>query len=109
MIKTLGFLIAERNRVLVGFAAWAGDEVDELFVAEAEYGRGTVAALLSWAEAALAQQGVIRCVLSCAIGNERAERFYTKHGWRRDQVCLQALDGAAGPVSVEVLTMAKCL
>lgn len=99
--------IAERNGVLVGFVAWAGDEVDELFVAEAESGRGTGAALLSWAEAALAQQGVERAVLSCAIGNGRAERFYTKHGWRRDHVSLNVLESVAGFVRVDVLTMAK--
>ena len=66
--------------------------MDELFVAEAEYGRGTAAALLQWAEAALAQQGVERAVLSCAIGNGRAEQFYAKHGWRRDHVSLSALE-----------------
>ena len=101
--------VAERNGVLVGFAAWAVDEVDELFVAETEYGRGTAAALLSLVEAALVQQGVERAVLSCAIGNGRAERFYTKHGWRGDHVSLNALDGAAGPVRVDVLTMVKSL
>ena len=99
--------VAERAGVLVGFTAWREGEVDELFVAEGEYGQGTAAALLAWAEATLVRRGVETAALLCGLGNERAARFYEKHGWRRGDASPFVLDSVAGPMTVETWRMTK--
>ena len=65
----------------VGFCMVKGDELYQLFVAGRARGSGVAAALLADAEARLAARGVEVAWLSCAIGNERAARFYRKAGW----------------------------
>ena len=67
----------------VGFAMIKDDELYQLFVAASARGTGAAAALLADAEWLLAQNGVRTAWLSCAIGNDRAARFYEKHGWRK--------------------------
>ena len=101
--------LAERAGVLAGFAAWAGSEVDELFVAHTEYGRGTAAMLLARVEAILMRQGVQSAELFCAMGNARAERFYAKHGWTRGHTFWTSLDSTTDPCLVEAIAMAKSL
>jgi GNAT superfamily N-acetyltransferase len=67
----------------LGFCLVRGDELDQLFVSAAARGTGVAAALVADAEARLAGAGVERAWLACAIGNERAAKFYEKHGWHR--------------------------
>ena len=59
------------------------DELYQLFVAAEARGTGVAAALIADAEIRLAEAGVETAWLACAIGNERAARFYEKCGWRR--------------------------
>jgi GNAT superfamily N-acetyltransferase len=67
----------------VGFAMIKDDELYQLFVAATARGTGAASALIADAEFMLARNGVRTAWLSCAIGNDRAARFYEKHGWRR--------------------------
>ena len=67
----------------VGLCMIKHDELYQLFVASAARGTGAAAALLADGEALLAECGVRTAFLACAIGNDRAARFYEKHGWRR--------------------------
>src|SRR5262245_15325666 len=67
----------------VGFCIVKGDEVYQLYVAAQSRGSGAAAALIADAEARMADAGVELAWLACAIGNERAARFYEKCGWRR--------------------------
>lgn len=67
----------------VGFCMLRGGELYQLYVAAPARGSGVAAALMADAEARLAARGVDTAWLSCAIGNERAARFYEKGGWRR--------------------------
>lgn len=101
--------VARRARALVGFAAWKEEELGQLFVAAEEYGSGTAAALLAHAEAALAGQGARTVFLSCRAGNERAARFYGKHGWHREGTFTQELQSTDGPRDVETWRMTKRL
>ena len=57
---------------------------------------GTTAALLADAEARLAEEGVETAWLACAIGNERAARFYEKCGWRRTGTVTYQPDASDG-------------
>jgi len=67
----------------VGFCIVKGDELYQLYVAAEARGSGAAAALMADAEARLGGSGVELAWLACAIGNERAARFYEKCGWRR--------------------------
>ncbi|HXV64473.1 MAG TPA: GNAT family N-acetyltransferase [Vicinamibacteria bacterium] len=67
----------------VGFCVVKGDELYQLYVSAQSRGAGVAAALIADAEARLVEDGVERAWLACAIGNERAARFYEKSGWHR--------------------------
>jgi ribosomal protein S18 acetylase RimI-like enzyme len=67
----------------VGFCIVKGDELYQLYVSAEARGSGVAPALMDDAEARLAEAGVEIAWLACAIGNERAARFYEKRGWCR--------------------------
>jgi ribosomal protein S18 acetylase RimI-like enzyme len=67
----------------VGFCIVKGDELYQLYVSAEVRGTGAAAALVADAEAGLAARGATIAWLACAVGNERAARFYEKCGWRR--------------------------
>lgn len=75
----------------LGFSMLQGDELYQFYVAAAAQGTGLAAVLLVDAEQSLRARGVANAWLACAIGNERAAKFYAKHGWRRaGSVVIQA-------------------
>jgi GNAT superfamily N-acetyltransferase len=85
----------------VGFCIVKGDELYQLYVAAEARGSGAAAALMADAEARLAEGGVEIAWLACAIGNERAARFYEKCGWHRAGTVAYEPDGSNG-TSLEV-------
>ena len=72
----------EATATIGGFVTVMGNEVDQLFVARTDRGKGCAAALLAAAEARLRESGVSDAEIQCAAGNTRALAFYTKHGYR---------------------------
>lgn len=70
----------------LGFAITKQDEVYQLYVSAGARGKGVAQALIADAEYRLAARGVETAWLACAIGNERAARFYEKTGWTRKGV-----------------------
>jgi ribosomal protein S18 acetylase RimI-like enzyme len=80
-----------------GFCLVKGDELYQLYVAAGARGSGVAALLMADAEARLAEAGADVAWLACAVGNERAARFYEKCGWRRTGTVVyqpDAWDGA---------------
>jgi GNAT superfamily N-acetyltransferase len=67
----------------VGFCMLKDDELYQLFVAESSRGTGVAKALIADAEDRLRALGFTTAWLACAIGNDRAARFYEKSGWHR--------------------------
>jgi ribosomal protein S18 acetylase RimI-like enzyme len=67
----------------VGFCMVKGEELYQMYVAPEARGTGVAAVLVADAEARLAKRGVEVAWLACAVGNDRAARFYEKCGWRR--------------------------
>jgi len=67
----------------LGFCICKDDELYQLYVSSAARGTGLAAKLLNDAEDQFCRDEITSVWLACAIGNERAERFYEKSGWRR--------------------------
>src|SRR5258708_29459644 len=80
----------------VGFCMLKGDELYQLYVSAQARGSGVAVALVVDAEARLGQCGVGTAWLGCAIGNERAARFYEKCGWRRAGTVVEYLETSNG-------------
>jgi len=93
----------------VGLCMIKNDELYQLFVAAHARGTGAAAALLADGEARLAESGVKTAFLACAIGNDRAARFYEKFGWRRVGNMMSRLDTPKGEFVLEVWRYEKTL
>ena len=93
----------------VGFCIVKGDELYQLFVSAQARGSGVAAALIADAEARLSASGVETAWLACAIGNERAARFYEKSGWHRAGTMVNQLETSNGAFPLEVWRYEKSL
>ena len=93
----------------VGFCIVKGDELYQLYVSAGSRGSGLAAALIADAEARLSERGVETAWLACAIGNERAARFYEKCGWRLARRMVSQLETADGTFPLEVWRYEKSL
>ena len=93
----------------VGFCMLKGDELYQLYVSAEARGTGVAAVLVADAEARLAADGVEFAWLACAVGNERAARFYENCGWRRAGTVAYQPDTADGAPSLEVWRYEKRL
>jgi GNAT superfamily N-acetyltransferase len=85
----------------VGLCIIKDDELYQLFVAAQARGTGVAAALIADAESRLAESGVQTAWLSCAIGNERAARFYEKCGWQRTGTMVDQAETSNGTFPLE--------
>jgi len=92
-----------------GFCQLKNDELFQLYVSAEARGSGVAAALIADAETRLAEKGVEVAWLACAIGNERAARFYEKSGWERVGVMINEAETPAGPFPLEVWRYEKRL
>lgn len=86
----------------LGFHWLRADELHQLYVAAPARGSGVAAVLIADAEARLAESGVETAWLGCAVGNERAARFYEKSGWHRARVVSELLQTTVGTFPLDV-------
>ena len=86
----------------LGLCVIKDDELYQLFVAREARGTGIAAALIADGEARLAERGVTTAWLSCAIGNDRAARFYEKRGWVRARTMANRLETQDGVFEVDI-------
>ena len=93
----------------LGFSIVKDDELYQLYVAAHARGAGVAAALMADAEARLARDGFETAWLACAIGNDRAARFYEKSGWRRAGNMINHLETTDGAFDLEVWRYEKSL
>lgn len=93
----------------VGFVMVRDSELYQLFVSAGSRGSGVAAALMAKAEVHLRENGVGTAWLACAIGNDRAARFYEKCGWRRAGTMVNEAETSSGAFAVEVWRYEKCL
>ena len=93
----------------VGFCVLKGEELYQLFVSPEARGLGVAAALLADGEGRLAERGVETAWLACAVGNDRAARFYEKSGWRLAGTVVNPAETSSGPFPLEVWRYEKRL
>jgi ribosomal protein S18 acetylase RimI-like enzyme len=85
-----------------GFCIIKGDELYQLYVSAEARGTGIAAALMADAEAQFADHGVETAWLACAVGNDRAARFYGKCGWHRAGTVVYQAETPTGTMPLEV-------
>jgi GNAT superfamily N-acetyltransferase len=66
---------------VAGFVMVAGDEVEQVYVAQDHRGSGIAGTLLVEAERQVKAGGHAEAWLAVATGNARARRFYERSGW----------------------------
>jgi ribosomal protein S18 acetylase RimI-like enzyme len=93
----------------LGFYITKGDELYQIYVSAQARGSGIAADLMADAETRLAKSGVEIAWLACAIGNDRAARFYEKFGWRRVGVVTYEAETYAGTFPLQVWRYEKRL
>lgn len=101
--------VVEASGQPVGLCIVKGDELYQLFVSADARGTGAAAALLADAEARIGDNGAETAWLACAIGNDRAARFYEKNGWRRIGNMVSRLETPNGEFPLEVWRYEKPL
>lgn len=85
-----------------GLAIIKQDELYQLYVSAAARGAGLAARLTVDVLDRIRANGHHRAWLACAIGNERAARFYEKSGWRRRGTMTSQLPTAEGVFPLDV-------
>ena len=93
----------------VGLCVIKGDELYQLFVSAQSRGAGVAAALIADAEARLSARGVATAWLACAIGNDRAARFYEKNCWCLAGTVVYPAETSSGPFPLKVWRYEKRL
>lgn len=101
--------IVDLDGAPAGFCVIKGDELYQLFLAKAARGTGVATALLDDGEARLRAAGVKTAWLSCAIGNDRAARFYEKQGWRNMGASIYYAETSEGEFALENWRFEKAL
>jgi GNAT superfamily N-acetyltransferase len=86
----------------LGFYMLKDDELYQFYVSARARGTGVAATLMADAEAMLASRGLETAWLACAVGNNRAARFYEKSGWSRVRTETSRLHTPDGEIPVDV-------
>jgi ribosomal protein S18 acetylase RimI-like enzyme len=86
----------------LGLCMLKDDELYQLYVARAARGSGVAAALIADGEGRLSARGVTTAWLACAVGNDRAARFYEKCGWVRARTTVNRLETQDGVFELEI-------
>ena len=93
----------------LGFSITKDDELNQFYVAAEARGKGVAQELIREAEARLASQGYRAAWLACAIGNNRAARFYEKSGWHLARTFVSEINLSDGILKLEVWRYEKDL
>ena len=86
----------------LGFSVTKDDELYQLYVSRDARGTGSAQKLIAEVEQRLASRGIKTAWLGCAIGNDRAARFYEKSGWHLARNYVSELPVPDGIFKLEV-------
>ena len=102
-------LVYEGPEGIVGFSAWQGDLVGQLYVVPAWRGRGIAEELIAATETELVKSGVVDAELHCLVGNDRGRRFWERTGWTHVGEIMEGALGADGEDGLPFWRMTKTL
>ena len=108
-VAVAGVRVAGAVGAPVGFYFLKGAELYQFFVSSNARGSGVAAVLMADAEARLSESGIHTAWLACAIGNDRAARFYEKCGWLRTGTVTDNVEVPGGTFALEVWRYEKSL
>ena len=104
-----GIRVAEAAGAPVGFYFLKSAELYQFYVASEARGSGVAASLMADAEIQLSVSGIHSAWLACAVGNDRAARFYEKCGWRRTGTVSDEVEIPGGTFALDVWRYEKRL
>jgi ribosomal protein S18 acetylase RimI-like enzyme len=93
----------------LGLSITRDDELNQFYVAAESRGKGIAKTLIDEVEHRLAANGVRTAWLACAIGNNRAARFYEKSGWHLARTFTHKIETPDGPLAFDVWRYEKDL
>ena len=93
----------------LGLSITKDDELNQFYVAAESRGKGIAKTLIDEVEHRLAANGVRTAWLACAIGNNRAARFYEKSGWHLARTFTHKIETPDGPLAFDVWRYEKDL
>ena len=88
--------IALEKDEVIGLSIVKNDELYQMYVSPRVQGRGLAQLLMTDAEEQLRRSGCTKAWLACAVGNQRAARFYEKSGWTISNTETVKLDTSQG-------------
>jgi len=110
LIDALGDIrVATRDDRLNGFVMLREAELYQFYVDASARGSGVAQQLMAETERWLAARGFAESFLDCAIGNDRAARFYEKCGWQRQGIVESTLDLDGVAVTIKIWRYVKRL
>jgi GNAT superfamily N-acetyltransferase len=98
--RTDDTVVADVDGAVAGFVMVVGDEVEQVYVAQAHRGTAVAATLLAEAERLVRANGHSRAWLAVVAGNSRARRFYERNGWTDEGPFDHVAEGPDGPIHV---------
>ena len=101
--------IATDGAEVLGFCMVKENELYQMYVSRLARGTGIAQALIADAEERIRLAGHKTAWLACAMGNERAGRFYEKSGWNNTGPRIVDLDTSNGTFPLEVSRFEKVL
>ncbi|MEM5473463.1 GNAT family N-acetyltransferase [Hoeflea sp. AS60] len=93
----------------LGLCITEGDELYQMYVSPKARGLGLAQALMVDAEDRLRSAGHSSVWLKCAVGNDRAARFYAKCGWTNAGTRTVELDTTDGVFPLQIWRFEKTL
>lgn len=101
--------VAATGGAPLGFYFLKGPELYQFYVSAVARGSGIAAVLMTDAETRLRERQVHTAWLACAIGNDRAARFYEKCGWLRIGTITDPVEVPGGTFALDVWRYEKSL
>ncbi len=102
-------VVGQDERGIIGFAAWKGSRLGQVFLDPSARGSGLAQSLMTAAERGLRDQDIAEAELHCLVGNERAKRFYERAGWHVSAVVAEAVQSDTGDGKRDFWVMRKRL
>lgn len=108
-VRLADTFVAESDGTTIAFFMLKDAELYQFYVSAPARGTGVAATLMAAAEDRMRDRGIAVAHLGCAIGNDRAARFYEKAGWQRTGVVADMVETSGGPFRLEVWRYEKPL